>query len=333
MLLFDKKYFFPNEEPNEPPDLTDEPNPEDTIGNEELDNLIERAGYAYDAQQDIFYSTLNPWQRKWGYCQLYDELAAPLGMIMDSEPIFFEYNNKKWMIGIWKGQYDMVSGGEIGVYKGILNLKIPGIAGGIFYNAASDDEMLYMSYHLKKNGQTLLTREGRHWWLTGFKLGDFAEPSELTMDIDITLANEEMRDALITGLRNAGYTDQEFFVSNNTVSFIFDVPHNPQPLTRIPATDKLIQKKNKFLCDKFNDLTGSYNTVPEKLKAVEELAPDLYKKILKPGKNFRTPNAVFITILGAIIIIYFINRRTERSGSSFWRLSEQLLHTVSTDFE
>lgn len=318
MLLFEKSFLFRNTEQAK---LRKTSVPPHGTGSKELDEMIDRAGYGYDAAQDIFYSTLNAWQRKWGYCRLYDEATAPTGMIIDSEPIYFEYNQKKWMIGIWKGQYDMVSGGEIGVYKGLFNLNMPGIAGGIFYNAVSDDEMLDMAYVLKKNGQTLFTREGRHWWLTGFKLGDFANPEELVMDIRITLANPEMRDAFITGLKNAGYTDKEFDVSANTVSFTFDVPRSPQPFTRKPATDMLIQRKNKFLCDKFNELTAPYATVPEKINALEELAPDLYKKILKPGKNLRAPNVVFITILAAIIIIYLLNRDSNRLDDSFWRVS------------
>ena len=39
--------------------------PEGT-GNDELDRAIEMAGYAYDPKQDIFYSTLDPWQRDIG---------------------------------------------------------------------------------------------------------------------------------------------------------------------------------------------------------------------------------------------------------------------------
>ncbi len=36
-------------------------------GNAELDKAIEIAGYSYDPKQDIFYSTMDPWQRNVGY--------------------------------------------------------------------------------------------------------------------------------------------------------------------------------------------------------------------------------------------------------------------------
>ncbi|NLO98202.1 MAG: DUF4474 domain-containing protein, partial [Peptococcaceae bacterium] len=107
--------------------------PSKGTGNEEFDELIETLGYSYDPEQDIFVSRMHPWQRKFGYCRLFDELATVMGMVVDCEPIYFDYNGQKWMIGIWKGQYDMVTGGEIGFYKGIVNINLPGINSGIYY--------------------------------------------------------------------------------------------------------------------------------------------------------------------------------------------------------
>ena len=83
---------------------------------EYLEEIIHNLGYGYDKWQDIFYSKLNGWQRDMGYCRLYDEVAAPMSMIIDCEPIYFEYDNKKWLIEFWKGQYGMTTGCEVGVY-------------------------------------------------------------------------------------------------------------------------------------------------------------------------------------------------------------------------
>ena len=73
-------------------------------GDDELDEAINAAGYSYDSKEDIFYSNIDAWQKNMGYCQLYDEAAAPLGMIIDCEPIHFIYNGKRWLIEFWKGQ-------------------------------------------------------------------------------------------------------------------------------------------------------------------------------------------------------------------------------------
>jgi hypothetical protein len=257
----------------------------DTADKKELDEIYGIAGYAYDSKQDIFYSILNPWQRNFGFCRLYDEAAAPLGMIVDCDPIYFDYNGKKWMIEFWKGQYDLPTGGEIGIYNTDgSELNIPGFFNGTFYNCAQDEELLWMSYTLKKNGKVLFARGDRHWWLTGFKLGEFSQPSELTMEITITFKDWAMCTAFIKGLRNAGYSQHEFKRYGNTVRIIFDKPHTTQPATRTKATDAIIQAKNKLLCDLYNEVTKGCVTMEEKLKAIKEKEPELYSHIIGMGR-------------------------------------------------
>jgi len=283
-------------------------------GNEELDKLIELAGYAYDPLQDIFYSVLNPWQRGFGYCRLYDEAAAFMGMIIDCEPIYFEYQGRKWMIAVWKGQYDLVTGGEIGVYYDLFEFKIPGLISGTFYRCADDDNMLNMSFTLKKNGKVLFTRTGRHWWLTGFKLGEFSQPWELTMDVTIEFPDWMMRDAFISGLMNAGYTEDRILVLGNTVYFVFDKPRTPQPLTRTALTDAIIQKKNEYLCALYRQLTESYKTVDEKLLALFEKSPEMYDRLFLVGRNNMTYKLIVLGIM--LTVLYFASSASSDAVNS-----------------
>ena len=68
-------------------------------------------------------------------------------MIIDCEPINFEYNGKKWLIEFWKGQYDLTTGCEIGVYKAVgPDLDMQGFFNGTFYNCVSDEERLQMEF-------------------------------------------------------------------------------------------------------------------------------------------------------------------------------------------
>ncbi len=249
---------------------------------------IEAAGYSYDVEQDIFYSHMEAWQRSMGYCRLYDEAAAPLNMIIDCEPIYFKYDGKKWLIELWKGQYALTTGCEVGVFntKG-PNLKIPGIFEGTFYHSASDAELLQMSCTLKKNNQVLFTRSAKHWWLTGFILGEFSEPWELTLDVDITLIDETMLEAFVEGLKNAGYLDSEIFINGKTVSLNFAKPRTPQPFTRTAKTDAIIQLKNKKTCEMYQDITGAYDDFLDKLQAVYTQSPEMYDYILNIGKTKR----------------------------------------------
>lgn len=280
-------------------------------GSKELDELIDIFGYDYDPQEDIFISRISPWQRYIGYCRLYDELAAPTGMIIDCEPIRFEYQGKKWMLSFWKGQYDMVTGGEIGFYQSVLKNSIPGISSGIFYNAVDDEDLLLMSYVLKKNGEILFTRQAVHWWLTGFRLGEFSWPDELTMEVSVTLKDINMRNAFLAGMRHAGYTNEELIINGNTVSFTFDVPRTPQPRTRAKYSDVIIQRKNKFLCDKYKEITGPHGTVQEKIQAIEEQSPEILKHMKKMGKKFKNPDGWISKTVIALMILYMIGRNLD----------------------
>lgn len=290
------------------------------VNNEEINKISEASGYSYDPDQDIFYSILNPWQRNVGYCRLYDEAAALWGMIVDSEPIHFEYNGQKWMIGFWKGQYDLVTGGEIGIYNEGINFKIPGILNDTFYKCATDSDLLEMSFSLIKNGKILFTREGKHWWLTGFKLGEFSQPVELTMNVQITLKDELMCNGFITGLKNAGYADHEFTVTGNTISFVFAAPHSPQPTTRTPVTDGIIQKKNEVLCSTYQELTGELDDLEDKLRVLKKQAPEIYQKIFRIGKSkpqIKISGSILlalIVLIGAFVASRLINGPEPEDG-------------------
>ena len=254
-------------------------------GDPTFDKAIDICGYAYDPNQDIFYSKMDAWQRDFGYCRLYDETASPMGMVIDCEPIYFVYSGKRWLIEMWKGQYDLTTGGEVGVYttEG-PDLNIENVFNGTFYNCASSADMLNMSYSLKKNDEILFTRKDKHWWLTGFKLGEFAQPSELSMDIDITLKDQEMCTIFVKALEEIGYTEDEMVTNSNTVSIKFVHPHTAQPVTRTPETDSIIQSKNELLCDKYQEITKPYTNFPDKIKAIEEQSPDIYDKMVSIGK-------------------------------------------------
>ncbi|MDR3596464.1 DUF4474 domain-containing protein [Clostridium sp.] len=256
------------------------------------DNIIEKgialAGYAYDAEQDIFYCSMNSWQRNMGYSHLYDESMALFGMIVDCEPIYFEYNNKMWLIELWKGQYDLNTGCEVGIYTADKpNLNVPEIYKYMFYNCASDEERLTMSFTLKKNGKNLFSRDEKHWWLAGFKLGEYSEPSELTMNLNITLKNSIMCHAFIEGLINAGYSEDEIIVNGNNVGLTFDEPRTPQPTTRTEKSDKMIQKKNELLCDSYNDIIEIYDKIDDKIDVIKNQAPDIYQEIMEKATLIR----------------------------------------------
>jgi len=233
---------------------------------------------------------MNPWQRELGYCRLYDEASAALSMIIDCEPIRFEYNGQKWMIEFWKGQYGMTSGAEVGIYyTDGPDLNIPGIFNGTFYYCAKDEDRINMAFVLRKNGNLLFTRTGYHWWLTGFKLGEFSNPSELSMDITLDLFDRQMANAFVEALKKAGYSENEYGVQGKRVYVSFTKPHTSQPLTRTAFTEFIMQRNNESFCDAYNRLTEDYTDTIDKLEIVRNESPNMYNQILNMGK----PRAVY----------------------------------------
>ena len=246
---------------------------------------INQSGFEYDNEQDIFYSIIDAWQYDYGYCRVYDEFAAPLSMIFDCEPIYFNYNNKRWLIEFWKGQYGICTGFEVGVYateKTIYNEIMDNE--DIFYEKISPEEFLDISIVAKKNGEVIFAREDKHWWLTGFILGEFSEPYDLSADINITLINEEMRNAFIQGLNYAGYDSEEIKIKENSVEIFFDKPKTEQPYSNIKALNYMMQRKNKYLCNVYNNITKRYKNYDEKINVLKKQSPLLYRQIMNIGR-------------------------------------------------
>lgn len=182
-----------------------------------LDSLYyDMGGFEYDSSQGIFYSDVECWQRSFGYCALYDNAARFAGCDIVWKKIKFKYDNKYWMIELWKGIYGITTGSEIGIYYRKWYYFPPG-----WYKCADNSNLLQMSSRLYSDINTyrekrLFTRSARHWWLTGFKPAVTIPASRLTMYASITLKNTKMRNAFRTAL---GKTGTSYSTSGLTVSF------------------------------------------------------------------------------------------------------------------
>src|SRR3954447_21317050 len=118
------------------------------------------------------------------------------------------------MIELWKGQYGLETGCEVGVYTrpsgssgtgyDLLDATVGKRPGdgvpshNLFYDCASDADRLQLSATLSRDGTVLFTRGPEpHWWLTGFKWGVLSDPTQLSVDVAITLKDDAMRDAFL----------------------------------------------------------------------------------------------------------------------------------------
>ena len=82
-----------------------------------LDELMQPFGFLSCPQQNIITSDIDSWQRTFGYTRLFDYSAPHFKMVFDCEPVYFDYDNKTWLIEFWKGQYGISCGAEIGIYR------------------------------------------------------------------------------------------------------------------------------------------------------------------------------------------------------------------------
>ncbi|MCB0641330.1 MAG: DUF4474 domain-containing protein [Phaeodactylibacter sp.] len=257
-----------------------------------LSKLVETAGFLYDPSQEIIYSRMNPIQRDFGYAYNYDKFATLMDFDIDCEPIFFDYAGKKWRIEFWKGQYGLETGCEIGIYnrdtsdhdlKYTLLDAALGEAGNpdqqYYYSCAGNEDLLQMSFTLKKNGQKLFSRgPEKHWWLTGFKWGVYSEPTELTMDIDITLKDAAMTARFVAALKQLQYNPAQ---NGNNVTFTFDRPKTQQPPKQNIDT---VRKSNKDLVNAYQALKLKSND-PNQI--ADELDENMSDSVINYGEFFK----------------------------------------------
>ena len=92
--------------------------------------------------------------------------------------------------------------------------------------------------------------------------------------------------AFVEGLKDVGYSEEkkDIIVNGKNVSIIFDKPYTKQPITRTPETDRIIQIKNKLLCDRYNDIAKVYDNFTDKINAIKNQAPEIYEEIMDKAK-------------------------------------------------
>ncbi len=246
---------------------------------EMMNALVEPFGYAYIVSQDIFTSRIDAWQRQFGYCTFYDETASRFGMIFDCLPIYFNYGNRTWLVELWKGQYGINTGAEIGVYYADRIVRERQINNTLF-ECVNDEDMLVFSFELYRKGSRIAEVRARHWWLTAFSMGRFSDPADLYMRASITFPNNEMESAFIQGLFNAGYREQDICVCHHTVSFSFT-----ESSMRFGFISRffrsLSQSMNRFWCRVFLHVTRPFCLSLDRIIYLYYYLPVSFRKMLR----------------------------------------------------
>lgn len=207
--------------------------------------IVDLAGFEYDYTNNIYTTKIDALQRLFGFNRGYDYMSTAMSMVIDAEPIPFKFENKWYMIELWKGQYYSSTGGEIGFYK---KSSVDG-----HWLSVNDEEMLEMSFTLKRNNIEVFSLGKKHWWVTGFKPGLFSEPYQLSLeDIEIQFKDAGMGKAFYNALLYyftpvlAKLEYKVSFLKPNTVRFRWHHPFMPQYHTE---ARKYYQYLNKICAD------------------------------------------------------------------------------------
>jgi len=195
--------------------------------------------YQYSYIDDYYYTNdKEAWQYNFGFGKIYDIVSPYILLEYDYIRIFFTYENKDWMLQMWKGQYGMVFyGGEIGIYN--RPHTDDGLSDWTFFNCPAEEDWLNMEmtlWHEQVDGswKREFTREyDKYWWCTGFKNGHLRqeEPAdELRLEGRITFKDAEMTELIAAGLKECGFDVSEtkdglgideFYTEGNDVYFIW----------------------------------------------------------------------------------------------------------------
>ncbi|MBR1811506.1 MAG: DUF4474 domain-containing protein [Clostridia bacterium] len=154
--------------------------------------VLYRFGFLYNADQNMFYTQNDPWQRNFGFTALYDDMAVLGDMYYDTVRFKFKYDGRIWMYQIWKGRYGATSGCEMGVYWQDARTD-----NRDFFHTPADDDPLPGMYLELYRYEDFMFKNGpaKHWWLTGFRLFESTKSEGLRMKMTYYMPNKEMADA------------------------------------------------------------------------------------------------------------------------------------------
>ena len=169
--------------------------------------------YQYSYIDDYYYTNdKDAWQYNFGFGKIYDFVSPYILLEYDYIRVFFTYEDKDWMLQMWKGQYGLVFyGGEVGIYN--RDHVDDGINEWTFFNCPAEEDWLDMEmtlWHEQLDGtwNREFTREyDKYWWCTGFKNGHLRqeEPAdELRLTGRITFKDAEMTSLVADGLVECG---------------------------------------------------------------------------------------------------------------------------------
>lgn len=250
-----------------------------------LDDIIKPFGYDYDSVQDIFVTRQDAPQKLFGYTSAYDHSAPFFHMVFDYETIYFDYNNRTWLIEMWKGQYGINSGCELGVYYAD-EIVPPKEYGSTLFKAVQDNDTLLIALRLNQHTcpkEECIQRLGRirvrHWWPTVFKMGLFSKPEELFVNTSIRFKDYTMLKSFMKSFTQT--LPSTFYKINGlTVYFTFSKSERKYSFFR-KFVRRIALSSCHLLCKCFNYLTRDFSNTGDKLLYIYYRMPFLTRLLFR----------------------------------------------------
>lgn len=173
-------------------------------------------GHNFNYYEMTMYSTVDCWMRNYGFCLLYDVAAniLPMNFNYITRRFKFSYDGLDWMVQMWKGNYFISNGGEVGLYW-----REPGQI-GTYYNCATEEMEIPMSLMVSVGDKVLVNRKlQNHWWICGFNIGESLYlPSALTLKSTLIMPDSGMLEAFTEAIDNNVMGDVTYTVDGLSVN-------------------------------------------------------------------------------------------------------------------
>lgn len=245
---------------------------------QKLNELAEPFGFFYKEEADLFTTKRDAWQRDMGYERLYDHAAVATHMIIDSWPVYFDYDGKTWLIELWKGQYGINTGGEVGIYHA-KTVVPPALYAVTHFEAVEEEEMPWIRSVLIGGNQVLYENEARHWWLTGFRMGMFFKPEKLQLYTNIVFENREQAEAFYFGLQKSGNRKGMYDIYKERVCIRMNMTKQVVGVTRVLRS--LLLFSNRFWTAVYRKVTAPFQTTEDRMLFLYYQIPWCFRKMLQ----------------------------------------------------
>ncbi len=259
-----------------------------------LDTVLEPFGYYYECKQDLVSTRNDAWQRGAGYTAFFDRAALHLHMVFDALPIYFDYGNRTWLIELWKGQYGINTGAEVGIYYAD-RLLAPEEYATARFQAVADCDRLPVTFNLFHRETLLASMSNRTWWLTAFLVGKFTNPSRLSMEISIRFPDQEMQRQFLEALHHLRQDNETLQFSRCCQGFGVHIryscgcPLSPVCPGRISCLRRLrirwAQLCNRFFCRLYRRITRPFTCTLDRILFLYELLPFILRRMLRRLKG------------------------------------------------